>query len=372
VPGLNLVDRYLLREWLKVFGLVLFATLGLLLVAAMYDDLSSLLDQQAKVGDVLFYYAIKLPGYFAFVLPLAMLLSLLYTLGQLHRHSEITALRAAGLGIFRITRIVWVAGIFFAGLMWWFNASIIPWSVRESRNFLLDLTFLHETHTKGVGQAGLRFDVAFDNQVERRVWFFNRYNPVERRGYAVSVVELDALRRETNLLLAHEAEPDPAGGWVFRDGTEIAADPATGDVRNGQPFKLKKVASYHEDPALMLLCDLPPAELSLPELDTMIDYYHGEGNPKVAAYQVRYFGLLADAMAPFIVILLAVPFATTGVRVNPVVGVTKSLGLFLLYFTLVRTSYAFGGDGLLDPLWAALLPNLTMFALGLFLFVRAR
>ena len=368
---MNLVDRYLLREWLKVFGLVLVATLGLLLVATMYDDLSSLLEKQAKLGEVCYYYAIKLPGYFAFVLPLVMLLSLLYALGQLHRNSEITALRAAGLGLFRITRIFWVAALFLSGLMWWFNASVVPWSVQESRNFLQDLSFLHETK-KGTAQAGIRYDVAFDNQVQRRVWFFNRYNPITRRGFAVSVVELDALRNQTNLLLAGEAEPDSAGGWIFRDGIEIANEPDGDGVQPGRTFVVKKMPQWHEDPELMLLCGLPPVELSLPELDAVIEYYRGEGNPKVAAYEVRYFGLLADAMAPFIVILLAVPFATTGVRVNPAVGVTKSLGLFVLYFALVRTSYAFGADGLLDPLWAALLPNLAMLALGLFNFARAR
>jgi lipopolysaccharide export system permease protein len=53
------------------------------------------------------------------------------------------------------------------------------------------------------------------------------------------------------------------------------------------------------------------------------------------------------------------------------VGASKSLGLFALYFALVKTSYTCGGLGLIEPLSAALLPNLAMLALGGFFFARA-
>ena len=36
---MKLIDRYILSEWLKMFGLLLAATMGLLLMAALYDDL---------------------------------------------------------------------------------------------------------------------------------------------------------------------------------------------------------------------------------------------------------------------------------------------------------------------------------------------
>ena len=41
---LNLIDRYILREWLKIFTLVLGATLGLLLMQALYDDFRDLVE----------------------------------------------------------------------------------------------------------------------------------------------------------------------------------------------------------------------------------------------------------------------------------------------------------------------------------------
>src|SRR5262249_12950001 len=127
-----------------------------------------------------------------------------------------------------------------------------------------------------------------------------------------------------------------------------------------------------EDPALMLIADLRPADLSFRELERVIAHLGQEDSPRLAAYVVRRWALLADIAVPLIILLLAVPFATTGVRVNPAVGVSKSLGLFALYFLLAKTSYAFGAADSIPPFWAALLPDCAMLILGGLLFARAR
>ena len=73
-----------------------------------------------------------------------------------------------------------------------------------------------------------------------------------------------------------------------------------------------------------------------------------------------------------IAIALAVPFAVSGVRVNPAVGVSKSIGLFMLYYVLFQASTALGSRAVVDPLWAALTPNLSMLGLGIVLMLRVR
>jgi len=67
-----------------------------------------------------------------------------------------------------------------------------------------------------------------------------------------------------------------------------------------------------------------------------------------------------------------VPFAVSGVRVNPAVGVSKSIGLFFLYYILMNLASSLATKGVLEPLLAAWVPNLGMAAIGLWLFVRLR
>ena len=94
--------------------------------------------------------------------------------------------------------------------------------------------------------------------------------------------------------------------------------------------------------------------------------------PSPMDVEISRLGLLADTLGPLIILAIAIPFALSGVRVSPAVGVSKSIGLFFAYYLLANFSTLLGGKGLLDPLWAAVMPNLTMIGVGTYLFGRMR
>ena len=89
-------------------------------------------------------------------------------------------------------------------------------------------------------------------------------------------------------------------------------------------------------------------------------------------YAVRYYGLIADVLGPLIVIAIAIPFAVAGVRVNPVVGVSKSIGLFFLYYVLTSFATTLGAKGYVAPVVAAWLPHGSMAVVAIWFFARLR
>jgi lipopolysaccharide export system permease protein len=370
---MNLIDRYILGEWLKVLGLLLAATMGLLLMTALYDNLRDLIQLGVGAGSILLYYAALMPSYLSIVLPLSMLLSLLFVLGKLHRNNELTAVRAAGLNIFATTRALWLAGVVLCGVSLLLNAKVIPWSVETSRSMLEGFEFRAEAKKSGGETLGLVSSVAFDNRPQNRMWFINRYSRVAGKAFGVTVSELDAKRREKTRLMAREASYDPVRhAWTFRDGREMWFDPELGELMRTVVFREKTVPHFTEDPALMLLIDRKPTELSFHELGLITRYFSSENNPKLVRYEVRYYGLLADTLGPLIIIAIAIPFAVSGVRVSPVVGVSKSIGLFFLYYLLSNLATLLGGKGYLEPVWAAVMPNLAMIGLAAWFFGRLR
>jgi lipopolysaccharide export system permease protein len=143
-------------------------------------------------------------------------------------------------------------------------------------------------------------------------------------------------------------------------------------VNWSRPFAEKIEEHFREDPKLMLLIDRKPTDLSLPQLHQLIDYYAVQANPKGTPYAVRYYGLIADALAPLIVIAIAIPFAVTGVRVNPAVGVSKSIGLFFLYYIFANVASVLAAKQWIDPLTAAWIPNAGLSALAAWFFVKLR
>ncbi|MFM1852516.1 MAG: hypothetical protein RIS54_2200 [Verrucomicrobiota bacterium] len=372
-PALNTYDRHLLREWLQILGLVLAAMIGLLLVQVLYDDFRMLNDLGASGADFWVYLFVTLPGFLAIVLPVALLISLLYVLGKLHRANELVALRAAGVGILRITAPVWAIGLLACGLTWYLNASIVPWSVEASRSLRDSLAFRQQSETMPEDRIGVVSSVAFDNRAVQRMWFMNRYSQFTRKGYGVMVSELDADRREERRIVAEEASYDrEQQGWLFTDGQELVFNPATGEMLEPKPFFRRFVPHYSEDPRLMLIIDRKPSDLSVFELRRLVNYYAADSNPKGLVYAVRYFGLVADTLGPLIVIALAIPFAVSGVRVNPAVGVSKSIGLFFLYYVFMHLATSLATKEVMDPLVAAWLPNAGMSVIALGLIARLR
>ena len=370
----NTFDRHLLREWLQMLGLVLAATCGLLLVQVLYEDFRSLRDLGARGSVFWRYLLVAMPSFLSVVLPLALLVSLLYVLGKFHRANELTAMRAAGVGFARLTAPIWLVGLMACGVSWWINTTIVPWSVEESRAMKDELEFRMQTSKAlPADRVGAVNSVAFDNPIERRMWFFNRYSKSTQRGYGASVSELDPARREFARITAAEAWFDAArNGWMFQRGRELTFQSDTGELTGSKPFDELFKPRYREDPELMLLIDRKPTHLSLWELRDLVSYLEVVGSPKLALYAVRYYGLIADVVGPLIVIAIAIPFAVSGVRVNPAVGVSKSIGLFFLYYVITSLATSLASRGFVEPVVAAWLPHGAMAALAVWFFWRLR
>jgi len=307
------------------------------------------------------------------VLRISMLLSLLFVLGKLHRNNELMVMRSAGLNIFATTRALWLAGLVLCGVTLLLNAKVVPWSVETSRSLLESFEFNAEAKQSGGVRLGLVSSVAFDNQPQHRMWFINRYSRVTQKAYGVTVSELDSRRREMTRIMAREGAFDPVRqAWTFRDGREIWFDPEQGEIMRTVSFAEKTVPHFGEDPGLMMLIDRHPGDLSFYELRRITEHFSSEHNPKLASYEVRYYSLLVDTLGPLIIIAIAIPFAVSGVRVSPAVGVSKSIGLFVLYYLLIGLRSVLGNSGSLEPLWAAAMPVLAMIGLAAWFFGRMR
>jgi lipopolysaccharide export system permease protein len=371
---MSLIDRYVLKEWVVGFALTLGVIVGILILQNMYDSLPDLIDMGASFREVAFYYMLGMPAYLPSILPIAFLVSLLFSLGTLHRNNEIIAMRASGAGLFRISRSLWVAGLALSGLLFYLTASVVPYSVERSRTFFDNLEYASSEDDAGSSKdQGLVYDLGFDNRKDGRLWFMNRFSERAWLGLGVNVHTRGAGGAEIQRVSASEAYyDDTQAHWVFLNGRELIFDPATGDPMRTLPFKKKIYAEFNEDPSLMLALHKDPKALSLFELRRIIETVPPEENPAVNAYLVRYFSLLAAPFSCLVVVGLAVPFAVSGVRTNPMIGIAKCMGYFLIFYILISITTILGERETIPALLAAWLPNLVMFAAGAWFFRRAR
>ena len=370
---MSLIDRYVLKEWAVAFALTLGVVLGILILQNMYDSLPDLLEAGAEPRQILSYYVLALPGYMPTILPITFLVSLLFSVGTLHRNNEITAIRASGCSLFRISRSLWMAGLLLSCALFYLTALVIPRTVEQARTFFENLEFAAESAERDDKEVGLIYNLGFDNRKDNRLWFMNRFSEQAWLAIGINVHTRTEGGREVHRISAEEAYFDEAlGYWVFQNGRELIIDSETGDELGLLPFKEKSFEDFTEDPSLMLTLHKDADELSLNELRRIMDTVPPEENPAVHAYAVRYFHLLAAPFSCFVLVGIAVPFATSGVRTNPMIGISKCLGYFIGFLALVSFCSFLGERQVVATWLAAWLPNILMLGVAFLLFTRAR
>lgn len=367
-----LIDRYIFLEWLKVFCLVLAATLGLLLLGDIYDSLPDLLDLGASGEEILRFYLVSIPSRLPLLIPITLLLSVLFSLGLLHRNHEITALRSAGCSLFRISRSLWLLGILFSALTFFLQSTWVPWSVDESSRMEDQLTFRHQQQTMDGENAGIAWSVSFDNRTDQRVWFMNRFSTQTLQGYGVTVSLLDNERREVQRIIAREAYFDYLGhrAWIFREGRLLTFKPGSREWIGSEPFEVRMFPEIQEDPNLMLALIKPPKDLSLRELRLLLEKLPAQDQPYRNSYLTRFSAIWASTITSLMAIALAIPFAVRGVRVNPAVNISKAIILFFCYYFLSNFFLLMGERGIFSPMLAAWIPNILGITMAAWLLLR--
>lgn len=367
---MRLLDRYVFLEWLKAFAIAVMAMLGVLLLEDFQDDLGDYLDWGAGTVEILEYYAYLVPSLLPLIIPIGLLISILFTLGNLHRNNEITAMRASGMHLFRITRSLWLAGGLLSLLLLYLNASLVPFSVEQSR-IIRDTWRMHyEAELFGPRQVGIVPLMAFDNERDHRLWFMNKFSEHTYEGFGVTVYERNEAGQEIRRVMGEEAYfDDTQGHWVFINGREILYDPNTGDAYRSVGFTHWPYQQFTEDPWLMKALNADPENLSLYEIRRLLAMA-SESHPRRASYEIREQRIMAQPLACLVMVGIAVPFAVAGVRVNPVVGVAKALGLFVVFFALEEICRILGAQSVMPLHWAIWLPFGLMLLVAMFLFRR--
>ena len=100
------IQRYLLRQYLRIFFITFSSLLGIYVVADLMGNLAEFLEHSRETGSywqsISSYYAARIPWFFDICSRIVGLLAAVLTIGWLQRHNEMTALMAAGISRWRI------------------------------------------------------------------------------------------------------------------------------------------------------------------------------------------------------------------------------------------------------------------------------
>jgi lipopolysaccharide export system permease protein len=343
---MRLLDRYLLRELLLPFVYCLVGFSVFWLAADLLSHLEEFKEDGRSVVHVARYYAWMFPGeVLGLILPVALLLSALYALTNHSRHNELTAIRAAGVGLWRLSLPYLAASTAASLLLMAANEWVQPRATEALRDF----------NESKRASTGLHKNLVFRNALDGRVWnaeSFNLDSGELNRPFVIWRPDGSGERRE---IFAQRAVPvDDA--WVFESVQEIvyAADdpiPRSNLRTNRLVFR-----GWRETPdsirseirinGLSSMAAARGVELSLGEIRDYLARNPDLPAERLQIYRTQFHARLAEPWRCLVVVLVAIPFGAAGGRRGKFVGVASSIFIVFVYLAFLRSGWPWARAGI--------------------------
>lgn len=359
---MKIMTRYLLRYFARMLTLCSTAFIGIYLLIDFFEKVDDFIDHQASLWDYLSYLLNSVPFILSQILPLAVLTSVVLTLGGLGRTNEVTAMRACGISLWKIVQPFMALALILSFALLLLNEYVVPWNTRQLNNLL-------EIKLKGKQQLQLTHQEIWYRQGDHII-NIALANPQQKILQGVTIFSFNDHQQLIKREDIQQTEFSN-GAWMAKQLVIRNFDPATGDLvqtvySSDQMLKImRKPEDFTERKELN-------NELGFRKLADLATKLEQEGYD--ATHQrVDMHNRIAAPFTCLIMGFLGVPFALQrGRNSNIALGIGLSLGIGITYFIIQSLVTAFGYSSALPPILAAWAANLIFLMLGVWLLLNVK
>jgi len=368
LPTPTILDRYMISELVGpfTFGLsaftLIFAATDILAISRLVAE------EHAPLASAIEYFLWQLPQIVITVVPMAMLLGVLLALQRLSSESEITALKAGGIGLVRAVTPLLLVGLGVSFVALGLQEGVVPFANDRA-------TYLREEVIKHVGPFGGGSHTVTTNLPGggKQVTFFGGYDAAAQALLNVTVIKYDAQNRPQLIIFADRAKYQ-IPTWSFSNAKEYSFSPDGAIFSSKVPEQQIDVG---EKPSQIqqTVSNKNREEMSRAEIREVIT--SGQlSSQELRAFQTSYEEKLARPFASFVFTLIAVPFGLRPPRGGGSTGLGFGLAVAIVFVYFVIASVvsavttSLPGGFMLSTL-GAWTPNLLFTIIGAWLLRRA-
>jgi lipopolysaccharide export system permease protein len=357
------LDRYILREFLRTYLIIFFSFAALFIVIDVVDNLPRLLRAGASFDLALTYYLLRLPYLIVLTSPVTVLLTGLFMMNGLAKHNESVAIRAAGVSIKRAMLPLFGLGLLISVTVAAVGEYVLPWAESE-RSVVYNVKIKGEQPEDQMLKARVHY-----RGKENDFYYFGFFD-----GYKNTLRVIDLTRIDFNTSQIVERISATSALWDgekwelfdceirrFRDGNQVFSKfyPSTTiPILNVEPKDFVRITKKTLALNFFELWDYIGRLEKLGE----------DASREIVDLHMK----VAFPLTNLIVIFFFIPIATSNTR-SKGRGWVFMLGLLVCfaYLIVVQISQSFGYNGIIPPVWAAWLPNMFFFLVGLIFLYKA-
>ena len=363
---LTILDRYILLQVLEIFvmGIVIFTS-----IIFASDTFITLIKQITLYGIpfniAMMIVLLNLPQVFVMAIPMSVLFSTVMTLNRLSLSSEITVMRACGIGINRIAKPIFIFAAAMSLLTFMINETIVP--VTNSQSKTLAVWALGQKNIPNGKQNFTFKEIKNDengNKAMKRLFFVQKCEDNTLKN--VSVVDFSD-PKTIQVVQSQTGKTSPQG-WQFNRGAAYTMN-KDDKVLNTTWFD-QSIVDFGMDVKDSLTED-EATQYNVISLWKYIENNSKKHDIKThSLFKIELHNKFAFPFTTVVLVLLGVPLAITPPRVRYNRGFLFSILIIFLYYLLRALSLSFGENMAISPFLAAWVPNFILIVLGSILYYR--
>lgn len=362
IKAITILDKYILKQVIEMFlmGVCVFTS-----IIFASDTFITLIKQISLFGIpfkvALMIIILNLPSVIVMTIPMGILLATVMTLNGLSLKSEITVMRACGIGLNRIAKPIFIFAIFMSMFSFVINETIVPIATKASKT--LALWALGQKNIPN-GKQNFVFKELTPEGVLKRLFYVGSCE--DKVLYNITV--LDTSKQGTiQVLQADEGKTSPEG-WDFRKGA-IYTVGDEGNILNTTLFD-KSLIKFGLDLSKEMNKNVAK-EMNFFKLSKTIsnNSLGVDGKDRIIAI-IELYDKLALPLTTIALVLIGVPLAITPPRVRYNRGFLFSILIIFAYYLIRALSIGFGETGALLPFFAAWMPNIVLTLAGAALYYK--
>ena len=360
---MKLLDRHILKELIGpfIFGVAVFTSL--LLTGELLKVTELLAEYHAPILTAAKLIVLSIPSLVVMTLSMAMLLAALLGFGRLSGDSEVVALFAGGISLYRIAVPVVLMSIVVTAAGFVLNEMVVPYTNSEHERIVRDLKDEPLSSDKPF------FVIDAENGVTKSVFYVqNGFNLSSGTLHDVAVIQYWK-NKPAVFMYGKEAVWKGDEEWSFKDGYWKSLDPGQTVTIPFQGSVTRKI-KISKTPDELALYQKKYNELSFSQLRTYIRMLQDHG-ADVNEYRVRLYQKIALPLASLVFALIGTPLGLRPHRSSSAMGLGLSIVIIIIYWILMQYMTILGRNGTISPTAASFIPTLAGICAGIALTVRA-
>ena len=354
---MKLLDRYVIRNFLQAYIYCIAGFLSIWLIFDISDNISTFIDEHFGLALTVRYYATQVPQVFIILLPVALLLALLFSLGRMSRANEIVSMLTAGVSIPRVLAPLIGMGLVTVAASFALNYSLAPHAELAKKNFIATARS-HQVTVQGQ---------IFRNRTDLRTWFIQDFRPGHNVFNNVQVLQQDADDNIVENYLAPRATYHSETKTWELENVKIVHYDAAGNITDEKMLPSLKIDNWSETPFRLGSANVRAEFLSFPELRQYLHFNSDFPVTLLAPFRTHLQYRIALPWTCLVVVCIAAPLGIGYSRRGVLASVASAVILVFSMNFLTHLFLALGEGDRISPLVAAWTPNLIFTVVGLYL-----